>query len=151
MISPYDFEDIVVVSDDGIVKVELEWIGEGEEGDYDENDPEDVPLIRYAIFRKCSKDDDENDIYSLCEIPIDDGDRWYYVQDSSYCTQLPVTAPRDQLIEAAKYILYLVEDGVRSFNREKRLYETISWVGLLDGKPYCQQGAFLDRIIQART
>jgi len=34
------------------VRVELEWIGEGYEGDYDPEDPEDVPLLRFTVYRR---------------------------------------------------------------------------------------------------
>jgi len=33
--------------DDSNIVVSLEYIGEGLSGDYDEEDPEDVPLLRF--------------------------------------------------------------------------------------------------------
>ena len=34
------------------VKVELEWIGEGLDGDYNPGDPNDVPLLRFCVYKK---------------------------------------------------------------------------------------------------
>jgi hypothetical protein len=139
-IPPYGFEDVIVTSDDGIVRVVLEWNGEGICDEYDSDDPEDVPLIRYDIYRRCTKDDDQHDVDTICGDGFYENDEWFPVEDGSYCTQIPATAPREQIVEAAKFILNYVEDSVRCFERKKRLYETLSWIGLVNGKPYCQLG-----------
>lgn len=52
-----DFEDIVAVSEDGKVKVVIEWIGEGIDGDYDEEDPDDEPLCRFSVYRRYDRDE----------------------------------------------------------------------------------------------
>jgi len=132
-----EFDTLEVFSDDGEVQVELEWIGEGKEGDYDLDDQEDVPLLRYSVFRRFHITQDENKISELCECDAYNEGEWMCVKDSSYCTQLPATAPREQLVDAAKFILELVESNVRDFKREKRLYERISWMRLNNGKPVC--------------
>ena len=133
------FENIEVFSEDGIVRVDLEWIGEGIDGDYDASDSDDIPLLRYSVYRKFTKDCKDK-AERLC----DDFTRfkigeWMEVDDSSYCTQLSALENRDSLIEAAQFILAYVQSGVRDFNHEKRLYELLSWVGIKDGVPYCEQ------------
>jgi hypothetical protein len=139
--SSLSFEEIEVVSEDGLVRVTLEWIGEGIDCDYDENDPDDVPLLRYSVSRKFTKDCRDDEFYYLTGENYEGRKigEWCDVEDSSYCTQLPITAPRQQLIEAAQFILSYVESGVKNLQHEKRLYESLSWICLKDNQPYCEQ------------
>jgi hypothetical protein len=136
-----DFERIEVFSEDGLVRVDLDWEGEGINGDYDGTDPDDVPLLRYGISRKFTKDCRDDRFYYLTGEQYEGRQigEWCYVEDGSYCTQLPVTAPREQLIDAAQFILSYVENGVRDLNHQKRMYESLSWICLQDGKPHCEQ------------
>lgn len=132
-----EFETIYVYSEDGLVRVDLDWIGEGIDGDYDENDSKDVPLLRYGVSRKFTKECENHEEFQDGEIG-----EWFDIEDSSYCTQLNATAPREQLIEAAQFILAHVEDNVKYFQRQKRLYEMLSWICIQDGQPYCEYGTF---------
>lgn len=136
-----NFETIYVYSEDGLVRVDLDWIGEGIDGDYDENDPQDVPLLRFGVSRKFTNDCRDDRFYDLTGGHEEDYEigEWCDVEDGSYCTQLSVTAPREQLIDAAQFILSYVESGVRDLHREKRMYESLSWICLKDGKPHCEQ------------
>lgn len=136
-----NFETIYVYSEDGLVRVDLDWIGEGIDGDYDENDPQDVPLLRYVISRKFTKDCRDDRFYYLTGEQYEGRQigEWCYVEDGSYCTQLRIDAPREQLIDAAQFILSYVENGVRDLNHQKRMYESLSWICLQDGKPHCEQ------------
>jgi hypothetical protein len=136
-----NFERIEVYSEDGLVRVDLDWEGEGIDGDYDGTDPDDVPLLRYGVSRKFTKECQDDKFYHLTGEYFQGRElgEWVGVEDSSYCTQLPINAPREQLIEAAQFILGYVESGVRDLHREKRMYETLSWICLQDGKPHCEQ------------
>ncbi len=136
-----DFERIEVYSEDGLVRVDLEWEGEGIDGDYDGTDPDDVPLLRYGVSRKFTKECQDDKFYYLTGEDFHGRElgECVGVEDSSYCTQLPINAPREQLIEAAQFILSYVESGVRDLHHEKRMYETLSWICLQDGKPHCEQ------------
>jgi len=136
-----NFERIEVVSEDGLVRVDLDWEGEGINGDYDGTDPDDVPLLRYGVSRKFTDDCKDDRFYYLTGEDFYGRKigEWVGVEDSSYCTQLPIDAPRERLIDAAQFILDHVEDGVRDLNRQKRVYELLSWVCLQDGKPHCEQ------------
>ena len=62
--------------------LEWEWIGEGNQGDYDPEDPEDVPRLRATLKV--------------------DGKR---VTDGSYCTLASTTTPRKELEESAAKFL----------------------------------------------
>lgn len=136
-----NFERIEVFSEDGLVRVDLDWEGEGLDGDYDGTDPDDVPLLRYGVSRKFTNECKDDRFYFLTGEDFHGRKigEWVYVEDSSYCTQLPIDAPREQLIDAAQFILSYVESGVRDLQREKRMYETLSWICLKDGKPHCEQ------------
>lgn len=147
------FEQIEVFSEDGLVKVDLDYIGEGFSGDYDENDPQDVPLLRFGVSRKFTKQDvlkaknDETFFEELQHLVGCFTDNfevgWMDIEDSSYCTQLSALAPREHLIEAAQFILSYVESGARDLKRQKKLFEALSWVGLKDNVPYCEYGLVL--------
>lgn len=107
-----EFKDIEVVSENGLVKVVLEYIGEGYQGDYDPEDSEDEPLLRYSLYRK------------------NDDDDWDAVDDGTYCTYLSVNDDRDKLVQVANTILLQVKDGLTSYNRQKRLYERLSHISI---------------------
>ena len=123
-----DFETFEVISDDGLVMVELEWIGEGIDGDYDHEDSGDIPLLRYTVYRKYESNLDNDKLAESFDLDAyEDGD-WMQVNDSSYCTQLDVRTDREILTNKAKEILNEVESGVRDLSRQKRLYESLSWI-----------------------
>jgi hypothetical protein len=89
----------------GNTKVELEWIGEGWEGDYDPTDPDDKRLLRFSVAR------------------FIDGE-WQDVDDSSYCTQIPADAGDEVIYRALAHIeSMLPEDG-----SIKKLCERLSWI-----------------------
>ena len=119
-----DFEEIEAVSSNGLVKVTLEYIGEGVDGDYDEDNPDDVPLLRVSLSRK--NDGHEN----LEDVAEHDNDDWWAVTDGSYCTMLPATTDRELLKKAAKVMLKKVQKGLSACVRNKRLYESLSYFDL---------------------
>jgi hypothetical protein len=119
-----EFDDIEVISQNGLAKVVLEYIGEGVSGDYDDEDPEDQPLLRYTLFRK---NDGNKDIGNVAE---DVGMEWCTVTDGSYCTNLSIYDDRNKLVQLANYILIQVTDGLTSCKREKRLYEQLSHISI---------------------
>lgn len=95
------------VEQDGL-RVDLEYIGEGYNGDYDPNDPEDEPLLRFTL------------------IDVSDGD-WNPVDDASYCTTISAyTTPIELRENVAKRILnaYLTSDR----SKWKRLGEQLSYI-----------------------
>ena len=103
------FKDIKVV--DRKVRVRLEYIGEGWSGDYQPDDPEDTPLVRFSVQRKV-------------------GRYWEDVNDSSYCTCIPISTLRSKLIAHAEKILSIVGDDVRKGESIKKTCERLTWVQL---------------------
>lgn len=101
------FRDVDLVK--GNVKVTLTDIGEGYNGDYDPEDPEDAPLLRFDVYRW-------------------DGIDWEAVEDASYCTAIPVTTPRERLVELAAVIMDAVHDDVVAGISVKKTGESLSWL-----------------------
>ena len=86
-----EFEGVVVVRDN--VRVTLNWIGEGVNGDYDDSDPNDEPLLRFDVDK------------------FEEGE-WTSVDDASYCTNLNAELSIEVLGAAANYILGVIYDSV---------------------------------------
>jgi len=91
-----DFE----VGDPGGLHLVWEYIGEGNEGDYDEDDPDDVPRLRASLYQG--------------EDAID---------DASYCTLATPTVNKEKLTEEAERLLSSVS-VVESFREGYRLKNT---------------------------
>ena len=85
-----------------------EWVylGEGWDGQYNPNDLDDTPLLRF-------------DTYELI-----DGD-WVEIVDGSYCTAMPVGTDRDTLVWVLERI---VADLHACVDSPKRMLEGWSWV-----------------------
>ncbi|MHA2403848.1 MAG: hypothetical protein ACXADH_12710 [Candidatus Kariarchaeaceae archaeon] len=96
-----EFTDIEVIKGDR--KVTWEYLGEGWCGDYDPDDPEDNPLLRFS-----------------CDELID-GD-WEQMDNGSYCTRMPTNSPKEYLLRGAGIILEAIAD----ICYKKRL-EELSW------------------------
>jgi len=105
------FEDLEVISGDK--RVVWEWIGEGYNGDYNEADPDDVPLLRFTCDRRINDPD----------LDPDDNNVWEGMQDASYCTLMPIDSPKEYLLRAAGIIL----DAIRTGDSYKRHLEQLSW------------------------
>jgi hypothetical protein len=133
-----DFEEIEVTDETDTVQVTLEWIGEGFSGDYDPDDPDDLPLLRYSVYRRY-RDNEEypEGIFDLDA--LEDGE-WMACNNASYCTQLKVTDDRTMLLEAANRLVAHISQGVIDKARQKRLYEYLSWISIHDGKVIDQHG-----------
>ncbi|QRM34779.1 hypothetical protein [Microvirga sp. VF16] len=88
----------------------LEWIGEGEDGDYRPDDPNDRLILRFDVSQKG-----------------DDG-KWEDVPDSSYCMQLDARLPRPIRELAANLVLKAVEEAHAAGLSIKRVCERLSWM-----------------------
>jgi len=102
------FNDIVVERKN--VRVTLEWIGEGMDGDYHPEDEEDYPHLRFTVAK------------------YENGE-WMDIDDASYCTLLNARADRAVLRYAAEFLLNEVEELVNSGTSIKKLCERLSWIG----------------------
>ena len=85
---------------DGYWRIVAEYIGEGYSGDYDEEDPDDAPLMRYDFFRKGEEE------------AVD-----------SYCTLMPTTNP-----DAVRGMAHLFLDALAGKREwQKRRIEELTW------------------------
>jgi len=101
-------QDYIAIAIKWPVKVELDYIGEGNDGDYDSNDSQDEPLMRFAVYRAERKD-------------------WEAIDDSSYCTQISAREPKEILDRVALYILEEVFEPTKNKHPIKKLCERLSW------------------------
>lgn len=93
----------------GRVLVEFEDIGEGWNGEHEENDPADQPLLRFNVYR------------------MEDG-AWAPVDDASYCTRVPVDTPDKTLDKLLLILMDRVYDLVADGLSVKQLCEELSWI-----------------------
>ena len=91
----------------GKLRATWEWIGEGFSGDYNEEDPNDAPLLRFS-----------------CELRH--RGKWEDVEDASYCTTVPITTPRKELKVMLNTIL---KELANTYPDHKRAMEEMSWIG----------------------
>ncbi len=101
----------VEVGRSGDVKVVLEYIGEGSNGDF-QNDGIDIPLMRMSVAKK-ERDGSE---FS-----------WVDVDNSSYCTQIHADMDEILMNDFCKIIVDRVYDDVKAGNSIKRMCEGFSW------------------------
>lgn len=103
------YEEMELVKDN--VKVCWVNLGEGNCGDYDEEDPEDENLLRY-------------DVYVL------DEDDWIAVDDASYCTNVVADTEKDELMEKLNILMdefyAVLHDDIHA--SVKKLGERMSWI-----------------------
>jgi|GEM_PF-820805 len=100
------------VERNGVI-VTLEWIGEGWDGEYDQDDLDDCPLLRFSVYRR-----DPNSPNGRLEL-----------DDASYRTQIPATVRPEIATALATYILDQVFDSASSGHSMKKLCERLSWIG----------------------
>lgn len=86
-------------------KVTFSHIGEGWNGDYNPNDPDDTPLLRFDIYEMVNGE-------------------WEQMDDASYCTGLSVDADPETIREA----LEVVMNSTYDLERVKREAERLSWL-----------------------
>ena len=97
----------------GLLRVSLDWEGEGLCGEYDPGDPGDVPLLRFVV-----------------DIKNDEGE-WEELEDASYCTCVSANAPLRVQEEIAQHILSEYADVVDAYPPAvsvKKLGERLSWL-----------------------
>lgn len=114
----------------GNVKVVLEYHGEGDNGDYDPNDPEDAPLIRFSVYRHYEQGEAMDGFFLDDPTPIGeygaDETGWRPVSGGSYCTEIDARSPDAVLDKAAHHILDTIKDDIANQVRCKRKMEQLS-------------------------
>jgi hypothetical protein len=93
--------------------VRIDWVnlGEGFDGDYDADNPDDVNLLRFDVYRH-------------------DGAEWIEVEDGSYCTQVPAHANHVTLRQILSIFMDYIHDDIKSVGKSKRKCEQLSWTDL---------------------
>jgi hypothetical protein len=99
-----DFDDFIVEHKG--LRVTWEWIGEGWNGDYNPDNPDDDPLLRFSCDR----------------FDVDSMD-WVGMEDASYCTRLPISTPTRHLAIASAIIL----EEIDTDSSYKKALEHLSW------------------------
>jgi len=89
--------------------VDVSWIGEGRDGDYDPMRPLDHPLLRFDVQRR------------------EDGE-WEDQNDGSYCVEVPAYASPDVLQALPRYLVARLDTEGGEY--PKRLMEELSWIGI---------------------
>lgn len=90
-----NFQDIQLHRGDK--KVQIEYCDEGYNGEFDPNDPEDVPLLRFSCFKLLSEWGN-------------DGREYESMDSASYCTQLPVDTPFAELCDFARKVMDAIQE-----------------------------------------
>lgn len=104
----------------GAIMVELEDIGEGYNGDWNADNPNDIPLLRFTVSR------------------IENGEP-QQIDDASYCTLInAITTTTEQRQRALETIMDRVYDPATAGRSIKRLCEGLSW---MDAKGLVMGGA----------
>ena len=96
------------------ITVELEDIGEGLSGDYDPEDKDDIPLLRFTVLK---------------------GDE--PVEDASYCTQVPTIISITEATKILGAIMNEVHDPVMQEYSIKKICERLSWIDREANYAYC--------------
>lgn len=101
--------------------VSVEWLGEGEEGDFQPLEPRDQPLLRF---------DAQKNIGIVDNV-------WEDLDNGSYCTQVPAYAPREILEAMPRYLVARLEAEGGAY--PKRLMEQLSWVTEKDIREFIEK------------
>jgi hypothetical protein len=96
------------------VTVEWESIGEGFNGDYDPEDPDDQPLLRFYVSRR--------------SVSPSGLVAWDEVEDASYCTQVPEATPAPVLAKLLEQLMDEFYEPVTQGRSVKKLGERLSWI-----------------------
>jgi len=107
----------------GELRIVWEYIGEGWQGEFGEVE-DDEPLLRFTVYRHV------DDPALREELGGSDDDPWIPVEDSSYCTRMPVMTPVATLRRALELMMDRVESDFHADDYGcgvKRTCEELSW------------------------
>ena len=110
-------EDVIIRAEDDDIRVDFITIGEGYNGDYNPDDPNDEELIRFDVYAK--------------NIEGFDSDDWIAVDDASYCTTIPVNSPMEELEKKITIVFNEyknVATHIKQGGSVRKLGETLSWI-----------------------
>ncbi len=138
--SPQELERGIWVGRDRLA-VELDFQGEGLDGDYDPNDPDDIPLLRFCVLGKTLEGE------------------WVELDETSQCTELSADLPWLIRLRAAAHIFEQVEGGLalgssdelgsETGRKVRRLCESLCWLSDPDFQPLARtiEAERLDQVL----
>jgi hypothetical protein len=96
--------------------IKIEWIdlGEGWDGEWDPNDPEDQALLRFYASRRVAS--------------ADGADLWDDIPGASYCTQVPADTPEDVQMRLLEFLMEKIYEPILQGQYVKRLCRELSWI-----------------------
>lgn len=111
-----DEETPVSIIGEGHIRVDWYNAGEGLCGDYDPENPDDVNLLRFDVYKGIPEGDD-----MIC---------WEAVEDASYCTRVPADTDMEVLAKLLYRIYEKYYDAivVSEADSVKKLGEALSWI-----------------------
>ena len=117
----YNENDSTPISiNDDLIKAEWVNLDEGWCGDYNEDDPDDVNLLRFDISVKNPHTNE-----------------WEEVEDASYCTRMPADSNIEILEASLLSIFKEYRNAITDYDSMpsvKKLGEQLSWIGPNDVK-----------------
>lgn len=119
----------------GDVKIELEDIGEGYGGDYNESDPDDEPLLRFSCYVRGELLERYRK-QSPYQIDGDNGlNEWVSLSDASYCTRLSARMDDKLKHRALAMLMSYVHQDIEALT-PKRACEKASWISTYEVENY---------------
>ena len=94
-------------------KAEWDDIGEGCDGDYDPNDPDDVQLLRFYTYE-----------FNGCYTAESSRPEWIEIDGGSFCTRMPTTTAEKILMKALMAVVFELHSTSGSLSALERM----SWI-----------------------
>jgi hypothetical protein len=104
----------------------LSFVGEGLNGDYDVDDPEDKPIYRFYIQKKVEHPEGLGALF---------GPDWDDVEGSTYATQIPTVIPRKMVKKVLEYFISQIEELSPGSN-VRGIAKQLSWTEVRDENVY---------------
>jgi hypothetical protein len=114
---------------EGDILIELESLGEGYNGFYNEDDPEDTPLLRFSCYVKGQLRAKylERPFLLTDRSPMTDPREWVQIEDGSYCTSIPENTDPEDLKKVLMSLMDRLKRPILALN-VKRAAEEASWI-----------------------
>jgi hypothetical protein len=96
--------------------IKIEWIdlGEGWDGEWDPNDPEDQALLRFNASRRIAS--------------ADGAELWDDIPGASYCTRVPADTPEDVQTRLLEFLMEKIYEPILQGQYIKKLCRELSWI-----------------------
>lgn len=107
------------------VRIELEDIGEGECGEYDENDPNDTPYLRF--YTQVRGGLAKQYTAGILSYSVDET-AWRDLPRGSYCTRIPATASEEVQKAFLEELMSRSYDAITRIEGYKRILEEATWL-----------------------